>query len=108
MLIANHTYEEQINTIRQVLQIANENKLWFNTHECQFMPYKLAMLLDFLTELGSEADPNKVNTIQQLPKPANRRQLQRCLGMVNYLSQCCAELAAAATPLSELHGSTKQ
>ena len=32
ILIAHHTYEEQMNTIRQVLRIAKENELWFNKH----------------------------------------------------------------------------
>ena len=72
------------------------------------MPDKLAILGDHLTELGLEADPDKVNTIKQFPKPDNRRQLQRFLGMVNYLKQFCTELAATAAPLSELQGSTKQ
>ena len=33
ILIANHTYEEHINTIRQVLQIDKQNKLWFYRHK---------------------------------------------------------------------------
>ena len=41
------------------------------------MPDKLAILGDYHRELGLEADPDKVNTIQQFPKPDNRRQLQR-------------------------------
>ena len=52
ILIANHSYEEHINTIRQVLQIAKRNKFWFHRHKCQFMPNKLAILGDYLTELG--------------------------------------------------------
>ena len=51
ILIANHTYEEYINTIRQVLQIVTQNKLWFNRHKSQFMPDKLAILGDYFTEL---------------------------------------------------------
>ena len=51
------------------------------------MPDKLAILGDFLRELRLEADPDKVNTIAQFLKPDNRRQLQRFLGMVNYLRQ---------------------
>ena len=46
VLIANHIYEEYINTIKQVLQIAKQNKLWFHRHKCYFMPDKLAMLVD--------------------------------------------------------------
>ena len=72
IFIANHTYEEHINTIKQVLQIAKKNKLWFNRHKYQFMPDKLVILGDYLTELGLEADPDKINTIQQFPKPENR------------------------------------
>ena len=71
------------------------------------MPDKLAILGDYLTELGLEADPDKVNTIQQFPKPDNRKQLQIFLGIVNYLRQFCTELAAAAALLSELQGSIK-
>ena len=51
-------------------------------------PDKLAILGDLLTELGLEADPDKVNTIQEFPKPDNRRQLHRFLGVVTYLRQC--------------------
>ena len=65
------------------------------------MPDKLAILADYLTESESEANPDKVNTMQQFPKPHNSRQLQRFLGMVNYFRQFCPELAAAAAPLSE-------
>ena len=72
------------------------------------MPDTLAILGDYLTDLGLEADPHKVNTIQQFPKPDDRRQLQRFLGMVNYLRQFCPELGAAAALSSELQGSTKQ
>ena len=67
ILIANHTYEQHINTIRQVLQIGRENRLWFYRHICHFMPDKLAILGDYLTELELEADPDKVNTIQEFP-----------------------------------------
>ena len=66
------------------------------------MPDKLAILGDKLTELGLEADPDKMNTIQQFLKSDNRRQLQRFLGMINYLKEFRSELAAAATLLSEI------
>ena len=62
------------------------------------MPDKLVILVDFLTELGLEGDADKVNTMQRFLKRDNRRQLQRFLGMVNYLRQFCPELAAAAAP----------
>ena len=95
----NHTCEEHINTIQQVLQIAKQNKLWFNRHRYQYIADKLAILGDYLTELVLEAEPHKFYPIPQFPKLDNRRQLQRSLGMVNYLTQFCPELAAAAAAL---------
>ena len=62
------------------------------------MPDKLAILVDFLTELELEADPDKVNSIQHFPIPDNRRELQRFLRMVNYLRQFCPELHTVAAP----------
>ena len=63
MLNANDTYEEHINSMQQVLQRVMENNLWFNRHISQFMPDKLAILEGYLTELGLQADPDKVNTV---------------------------------------------
>ena len=108
VLIANNTYAEHLTTSRQVLQMAKQNELWFNRHKCQFMPNKRAILRDYLTERGLEAYPDKVNTIEQFPKPDNSRQQQRFLGIVNYITQVCLELATAAVPLSEVQGSIKQ
>ena len=73
MLIGNHTYEEHINIMQHVLQIVKQNILWFNRPKCQWLHNRLAIPADFLTERGLEADPDKVNTIQQFPKPDNRR-----------------------------------
>ena len=108
ILIVNHSYEEHINTIRHVFQIGKENKLWFNRHKCQFMPDELAVLVDFVRELALEADPDKVNFIQQFAKPDNGRQLLRFLDMVNYLRQFGPKPATAAAFISELQESTKQ
>ena len=107
ILIVNHNCEEYINTIKQVLQIAKADKLWFNRHKCQCMLDKLAIIGDHLTDLALDADPDKVNTIPQFREPDQRRLLQRFLVMVNYLTQFCPERGTAAAPLLELHVSIK-
>ena len=107
ILIANHTYEEHINTIRAVMKIAKDNKLWFNKNKCQFMPARMQILGNILTDQGLEADPEKIDTILKFPKPGNKRQLQRFLSMANYLRQFCPPLGSVAAPLTELQGATK-
>ena len=107
MLIANHTHEEQINTIRAVMKLAKDNKLWFNKNKHQFMPARMQIFGNILTDQGLEAHPDKIDGIMEFPKLGNQRQLERFLGMANYLRQFCQQLGSVAAPLSELQGATK-
>ena len=71
------------------------------------MPTRMQILGNILIDQGLEADPHKIDTIKEIPKPENTRQLQRFLGMVNYLRQFCLQLGSVAAPLSELPRATK-
>ena len=70
--IANHTYEEHIKTIRAVMKIAKDNKLLCNKNKSQFMPERMQIFGNILTKQGLEADPEKIDTILQFPKPGNK------------------------------------
>ena len=85
ILIGNYTYGEQIKTIRAVIKRAKDNKLWFYGNKSQFMPARMQILGNILTDQGLEADADKIETILKFPTPGNTRQLQRFLGMTNYL-----------------------
>ena len=105
--IANNTYKYHINPVRAVRQIVKHNKLWFNENTCQFMPASMQILCNILTDHGLEADPDIINIIKKFTKPENKRQLQRLLGMYNYVRQFCPHLSSMPAPLSERRGSTK-
>ena len=44
ILIVNHTYEAYINSIRTVMKIAKDHKIWCNINECQLMAAKMQIL----------------------------------------------------------------
>jgi len=48
---------------------------------------------------GLKPDPEKVRAITEYPKPENKQDLQRFLGMVNYLGQFIANLSGRTAPL---------
>ena len=100
ILIANHTYKEHIKTIRAVMKMAKDNKLWFYKNKCQLMPARMQRLGNILRDQGFDADPDRIDTILKFPTPGNQRQLQRFLGMANYLRQCCPQLRGVAACLS--------
>lgn len=47
-------------------------------------------------------DPDKVRAIEQMPKPANVKAVQRLLGMVNYLAKFCPHLSDQCEVLRQL------
>ena len=74
---------------------------------CQFMPARIQFLENIFTDLGLEAEPDKIDNIPIFPKPGNERQLHRILGMANYLTQFCIQLGSVAAPPSERQDLTK-
>ena len=66
------------------------------------------LLEHILTKKELEADPTKIQQVNQFPKPTNSQQLQQFMGIVNYLRKFAPNFAAVAALLSELQGSTKE
>ena len=81
ILIANHTYEKHINTIRAGMKIEKHDKLLFHKNKCQFMSARMQILRNIQTDQGLAADPDKIDNILQFHTPENKRQLQRLLGI---------------------------
>ena len=108
ILIGTHTLEEHKAVTRAVCRLLKKNGLWFNKKKCQTLPARMDLLGHILTKHGLEADPTKIKQVNQFPKPVNRKQLQKFIGVVNYLRKFAPNLAAVAAPLSELQGSTQE
>ena len=63
ILIANHTYEEQIHNIKAVMKIGKNNTLWFLRNKCRFMPTRMQILANILTDKSLDADPHTIANI---------------------------------------------
>lgn len=55
-----------------------------------------------LTSEGLKIDPEKVRAVQEMPRPADIKGLQRLLGMVNYLAKFCPHLSDSCEVLRQL------
>jgi len=108
ILIGNNTYEEHMQTVRVVLKTLEKAKMWFNKDKCQIMPQRMKLLGHVLYNNELEADPEKIKKVVDFQTPTNRREIQRFMGVVNYLSRFCKDLATKGRCLYELQGSTKQ
>jgi len=68
----------------------------------------MELLAHVLHNNGLEAEPEKIKTVVDFKTPTNRREIQRFIGVVNYLAKFCKDLATKGRTLYELQGSTKQ
>ena len=78
-------------------------------HNLHLNPEKIRINVDSvpffgqtLTKDGLQMDANKWQVIQNWPKPKNVKELQSCLGSVNYLSKFIPHLSSFRKPLQDL------
>ena len=57
---------------------------------------------DIVTADGFKPDPEKIKAIIDMPEPQSKQDLQRLLGMVNYLSQYIPNMSEITSPLRAL------
>jgi len=108
ILIGNNTYEEHVQTVRTVLKTLEKAKMWFNKNKCQIMPQRMELLVHVLHNKGLKADPEKIKKVVDFKTHTNGKEIQRFMGVVNYLARFCKDLATKGRCLYELQGSTKQ
>ena len=88
--------------LKQVLERARERNIKFNRSKVQLRVNQVKYLGDIVTADGFKPDPDKIKAIIDMPEPQNKQDLQRLLGMVNYLSQYIPNMSEITSPLRAL------
>lgn len=94
--------EEHINRLALVFNRLRKYGLNFNKHKCVFAKSQITYLGHLITSEGLKPDPTKVEAISQMPLPKCKPDLQRLLGMTNYLCKFLPNYTEVTTPLRQL------
>lgn len=86
-------------TTAEVIERINNAGLTLNKEKCEFQVPKIKFLGHMLSEQGVEIDPEKVEAINKLREPENKKELQRIIGMVTYLAKFIPNLSEITQPL---------
>ena len=73
-----------------------------NPAKCVFARTELIFLGHKVTGSGVKPDPSKISAIVDMPIPSNLKELQRCMGIVNYLGKFLPSLSKVSEPLWKL------
>lgn len=85
-----------------MLETARVSGLKLNKLKCQFGVSELTYLGDKLSAAGVQPDPEKVKAVEDMPAPTNRTELQRALGLVNYMGRFIPNRSANTKALKSL------
>lgn len=99
ILIYGKTLEQLKDTTNRVIDLLKNAGLRLNKDKCIFNSSRIRFLGHVLTDQGLEPDPEKIEAIERLQTPKNKKMLQRLLGMVTYLSKFIKNLSQITQPL---------
>ncbi|KAJ0179821.1 hypothetical protein K1T71_004412 [Dendrolimus kikuchii] len=85
-LIYGKTLQEHNQSLQKVLDRARELNIKFNKEKSSICCTEVKYLGHIFSQEGVKVDPSKVKAICEMPTPTCINELQRFMGMVNYLS----------------------
>ncbi|POM73776.1 Retrovirus Polyprotein [Phytophthora palmivora] len=71
--------------LRRVFEVMRANKLYANIDKCVFAAEEIKVLGCFVSRVGVRADTGKIKAIAAWPTPRSQKDLQKWLGLINYL-----------------------
>ena len=98
IIIWGENQEQHDQTVRKVLNRNRANGLKFNKSKCVFSFPELTFLGHVISKDGIKVDPKKVEAISNMALPTSKVELQRLLGMINYLGMFIPNLSEVTYP----------
>ena len=102
IVIWEKTLAEHDNRLRKVLLKVRESGLKLNKNKCQFCKNSIVFLGHIISSEGIKVDPSKTDAITKMSVPQSLTELQRFLGMLNYLAKFIPNFAEVTAPLRVL------
>ena len=102
ILVYERTREEHDQNLCNVIKRSLEKGIRFNEDKLVVGVQQVEYFGHILTAQGVKASPNKVSAVRNMDPPTNRSELETFLGMINYLSKFCPNLAELTSPLRRL------
>lgn len=102
ILVTGKTEEEHNRRLEIVMQRAKLNNIIFNSEKLQYKVPEVSFLGHLFNSDGVKSDPNRVKAIVEMKSPNSKKELQRYLGMINYLRSFIPNLASITEPLRHL------
>ena len=102
MILASENEKDHDQLITTVLERARANSIKFNLHKIQLKKSEVTYMGNIIGNGVVKQDYEKVRAIVEMPGPTRKKDIQRLLGMLNYLSQYIPDMSTITVPLRNL------
>ena len=106
LIITPGTWEEHLTHLEQVFVRLQQAGLKINAGKSKFAAFELEYLGYWITRRGIQPTTKKIQAIQQLAMPKNKKELRRFIGLVNYYRDMWIRRSHILTPLTKLTSKT--
>ena len=86
----------------QLLDRCRTNNIKLNKDKLHWKGSELAYMGHLITAEGVKPDPAKLEAIVQMPQPDDKKEVQRLMGMINYLQKFARGMSDITQPLTDL------
>lgn len=102
IIIVTQTFEKHLEVLGEVLNRVSQAGLTISAEKCEFCRAELKYLGYIVDGNGLHVDPDKVESIINIPKPSTVSEVRRFLGMVSWYRRFVPEFATLVAPLTHL------
>ncbi|XP_057184972.1 uncharacterized protein K02A2.6-like [Triplophysa rosa] len=96
------TIEQHNERLMEVLQRVQNYGLKLNKEKCQFGVKEITFLGDKLSERGVKPDQSKIQAILNMPRPTDKKAVQRVMGMINFIGKFIPNLSSKTVYMREM------
>ena len=102
IIIASNSEEEADHTLIKLFKRAQEKNVKFNIAKLQLKKSEVSYMGNIIGSNGVKPDPSKVEAIVNMREPECKKDIQRLIGMLNYLSQYIPDMSTVTAPMRSL------
>ena len=101
ILVASASAEQHIKDLRSVCHLLSANGLVINQKKCVFGKPEIQFLGHVVSSAGIIPLPEKVRAVADFPRPKEKKELQRFLGMLNFYHRFIPNVARLSKSLTD-------
>jgi hypothetical protein len=102
LLIAANSKEEHDKILHKVINRAREKGVKFNKEKVQYRKTEVKYMGHIFNREGMRIDKDRIRAIDELKPPTCKKELQRLLGLINYVRKFIPKLGEIASPICDL------